>query len=427
MENFECYYPLVVSTQSVTTETAELNKHLYFPVAPAYPSRNAVPLSYFFVAEDVRADLERRASSHCIAPSNLPETVHCYHSLAPLEPPSTYPSRFFRHFTCWYKGINQRDGETYAICRLCDYKLPQQNLLTVVVDSWSHISHPNITKLHEAFTTSAFGNQSLCLVYDFIPGASPLSKISFHPSNPMHLRTLWSYLLQMLTVIGTLHEKNLCLRCIDPSKVLVISERLRINAVGALDFLESSELDFQADYLALGNMFVSILGPVNQATRVLSKWPTEFCNAILNLLDDTRPKSHTELISMYTPIVIQELNALRIRQDMLEEELMKSLENGRVARLLMKILFVIDRSEQWSETGDRYFVKLFRDYCFHTVDTNGKPVVDVGHVISCLNKLDAGSTEKIMLTSTDGRNCLIVSYEELKRCIQDSFQELFGE
>jgi ABC-type uncharacterized transport system YnjBCD ATPase subunit len=41
----------------------------------------------------------------------------------------------------------------------------------------------------------------------------------------------------------------------------------------------------------------------------------------------------------------------------------------------------------WSETGDRYLLKLFRDYVFHQVDEMGNPVVDMAHVLQCLNKV----------------------------------------
>jgi PAB-dependent poly(A)-specific ribonuclease subunit 3 len=78
----------------------------------------------------------------------------------------------------------------------------------------------------------------------------------------------------------------------------------------------------------------------------------------------------------------------------------------------------------WSETGDRYLVKLFRDYVFHQVDEQGQPVVDMVHVITCLNKLDAGIDEKIMLMSRDDQSCLIVSYKEIKNCIQSAFEDL---
>jgi PAB-dependent poly(A)-specific ribonuclease subunit 3 len=42
---------------------------------------------------------------------------------------------------------------------------------------------------------------------------------------------------------------------------------------------------------------------------------------------------------------------------------------------------------RWSETGDRYIIKLFRDYVYHQVDENGVPVVDMAHVLTCLNKV----------------------------------------
>ena len=41
----------------------------------------------------------------------------------------------------------------------------------------------------------------------------------------------------------------------------------------------------------------------------------------------------------------------------------------------------------WSETGDRYMLKLFRDYLFHQVDSNGAPWIDVSHMVQCLNKV----------------------------------------
>lgn len=42
---------------------------------------------------------------------------------------------------------------------------------------------------------------------------------------------------------------------------------------------------------------------------------------------------------------------------------------------------------QWSETGDRYMLKQFRDYVFHQVTPNGHPWVDLSHIVQCLNKV----------------------------------------
>jgi PAB-dependent poly(A)-specific ribonuclease subunit 3 len=139
---------------------------------------------------------------------------------------------------------------------------------------------------------------------------------------------------------------------------------------------------------------------------------------------------------------------------------MSELENGRLVRLLCKFGFINERPEyvslplraprddlvprfarepRWSETGDRYIIKLFRDYVFHQVDEGGNPVVNMSHVITCLNKvgfvfcspgflmpfcpqLDAGIDERIMLVSRDEQSCLVVSYKEIKSCIESSFR-----
>ena len=105
-------------------------------------------------------------------------------------------------------------------------------------------------------------------------------------------------------------------------------------------------------------------------------------------------------------------------QDSLESELTRELENGRLVRLLCKFGFINERPEfdhdpRWSETGDRYYIKLFRDYVFHSVDENGVPVVDMAHVLTCLNKLDAGVDEKVMLVSRDSMNCFVLSYKDV--------------
>ncbi len=46
-----------------------------------------------------------------------------------------------------------------------------------------------------------------------------------------------------------------------------------------------------------------------------------------------------------------------------------------------------DMDPSWSETGDRYILKLFRDYVFHQVYEDGSPALDFGHVVDSLNKV----------------------------------------
>ena len=69
----------------------------------------------------------------------------------------------------------------------------------------------------------------------------------------------------------------------------------------------------------------------------------------------------------------------------------------------------------------RYIIKLFRDYVFHSISPTGAPVLDLSHVITSLNKLDAGLDERIMLVSRDERSCLVVTYREIKACIEAAY------
>ena len=42
---------------------------------------------------------------------------------------------------------------------------------------------------------------------------------------------------------------------------------------------------------------------------------------------------------------------------------------------------------EWSETGDRYLLKLFRDYIFHQVTETGAAWVDFAHIVATLNRV----------------------------------------
>ena len=50
--------------------------------------------------------------------------------------------------------------------------------------------------------------------------------------------------------------------------------------------------------------------------------------------------------------------------------------------------------------------------------------MDLGHVITALNKLDAQDQEKIVLTSRDGKTLMVVSFADVARCMDNAFHEL---
>lgn len=98
-------------------------------------------------------------------------------------------------------------------------------------------------------------------------------------------------------------------------------------------------------------------------------------------------------------------------------------------RLLVKLAMVNERPDDngslsWSDTGDRYILRLFRDFVFHQKDAQGQNVTDLGHVIDALAKLDVGDAEAIPLCSPDGKTILVCTYEDVRRCLENAYGEL---
>jgi len=253
--------------------------------------------------------------------------------------------------------------------------------------------------------------------------------------------------------IKAAHSKGLAVRVIDPSKILLTGKnRIRINAVGVLDMLMYSTTptgdvdsqNMQQDLLNFGQVVV-IFGCGNLASISTSQIPkslehiqksysVEAKNLVLYLLSKpTAFKSIDDVLTLISPRLIDEIHAAHSYSDTLEHNLGGELENGRIVRLMCKLGFINERPEygasaggdtQWSETGDRYIIKLFRDHVFHQVDEEGRAVVDMAHVIYNLNKLDAFCDDRIMLMSRDEQSCLIVSYREVANCVASAYNEL---
>jgi PAB-dependent poly(A)-specific ribonuclease subunit 3 len=157
----------------------------------------------------------------------------------------------------------------------------------------------------------------------------------------------------------------------------------------------------QDDILNLGQLLMTLACKSLTATHNISKsidyiaqtYSQEMKNMILFLMSQPVPmKTVDQIISMLGPRIMQEINEVQTANDVLESDLGRELENGRLTRLMIKFGFINERPEfdmdpAWSETGDRYIIKLFRDYVFHQVDEAGLPVLDVAHVLTCLNKV----------------------------------------
>eukprot|EP00164_Ancoracysta_twista_P005483 GFYU01007519.1.p1 GENE.GFYU01007519.1~~GFYU01007519.1.p1 ORF type:complete len:722 (-),score=117.90 GFYU01007519.1:43-2208(-) len=374
---------------------------------------------------------------------DIPYNVGRFHSLYPLDDRSQQPHGIAGFSTTVFKGISSTDGVAYALRKFDTFR-PSNDISVGALEGWKKLHHPGIVNVREVFTTKEFSDKnSLCFVYDYYPGAESLEQRYLSVNSPsIPEPVLWSYICQLVSALRCIHMAGLACRVLEPHRVLLTgNSRVRINCCGIMDVMNEPakplpELQYE-DLCSLGKLIVLLtcknpaaLQNLTKYFEVISKvYSPALRDLVVYLLAWRGTTNIMEVCNMIAPKMLAEYEQAFNHVDVLENELAREMENGRISRLLIRLGFVNERPEydmdpQWSETGDRYLLKLFRDYAFHQVNENGDPVIDYGHVVETLNKLDAGVQEKVCLMSRDEKSVLVVSYKDLKRCVEGAFHEL---
>lgn len=433
----------------------------------------------YFLQDELRNDILSRneivnsIETEC---QDLPLEVENYHSLCQLESLPVHPKLPVQSST--YKATHNLTGVKYCLRRLHGFRL-QSTKCMQIVDMWKKLQHTNVVQLREVFTTKTFGDNSLVIVYDYHPGSQTLLSKYFIPSaestngysDPFsgevrpfsHKSTLhraatstllaeneiWSVIIQLSAGLRAIHQAGLACRTLDPTKIIITGKRIRFSCVAISDLAtydpsQTNPLTVvnhhqQDDLTALGKLILALAcrslqsvqrDQIQNSIELISRhYSSDLRNIILYLLSSSNRRSVTEIMPMIGARFYVQLDALQSQCDIQEDELAREMENGRLYRLLVKLGTVNERPElnldvTWSETGDRYMLKLFRDYLFHTVTEDGRPWLNQSHIVQCLNKLDAGTVEKVQLMSRDEQSVLVVTYAELKHCLEQAFSEL---
>ncbi|CCC71668.1 hypothetical protein NCAS_0H03580 [Naumovozyma castellii] len=428
-----------------------LQYHLY---APDPPPQLRLPLKpnertpeTLFIPNDLREQLvKKNLASLQIFPSGgaIPDIVQDYFGLVPLDfhQKEVTKDRYQGHKNSLYKVFSNLDGKVYILRRIHDVQIMDPQQIAKPFQKWNNLECNQIVKLRDLFLTTKFGDSSLCLVYDFYPQANSLYEHHFtnFPLVPITQDYLWTYLVQLTNAINVVHSKGFYIGLIDWDKIIVTGDpgRIKLSGCGAIDVLGANEeLDLhskqQMDFENLGQLLFKLASKIgNNANAKIDELSVDdqFKTVLQYLLNDTNDrKTINELSQLFIDKILSNVESSQGYAEYTEGILSRELENGRLFRLICKLNFIFGKIESrvdinWSESGEKFPIILFYDFVFHQVDETGKSVMDLTHVLRCLNKLDAGAPEKLILATPDEMNCIIISYKELKDLIDTTFRSM---
>ena len=407
----------------------------------------------------------REAQPHIFLPETLQRKYHGLFLLDSVPLPSV--SACLGYATSCYKALSGADPFVYCLRRVEGFRLSNFDLVQEAVAAWTRVSHPNVVGLRQAFATGEFTEVdgvgeggSLVYVYDYVDLAYTLSHWhEAHDRSALSETLLWDIALQLLSGVRAVHAAGLAVRVLHPSKVLVGPRvRIMINCAGLLDALHhpsvwqtNREIPDKNNAFAAQRRDMVCIGKILQSLAVggESVWDVGTLTSseqheLVSTLPSSLSRSFTGFIKalisgdhsaaqltasvgyMYSFKAEQQLTA----SDRMHAELRKSVDVGRLFQLLTKVNSIADRPGglledwKWAATGDRFLVGLFRDYLFFQADEFGRPTTDLSHVVDALAKVDVGSAESLMLSDREGGAVLVVSFMEIRRCIDSSFKQL---
>ncbi|PAA64504.1 hypothetical protein BOX15_Mlig015773g1, partial [Macrostomum lignano] len=399
----------------------------------------------------------------------LPQSLLHYSQLTPLENPSQIRrSATLGLPSLCYKAYNARQQQWVLLRRFVGASFQPANEAIAHLDALKEADHPHLAPVRDAFYTQAFGDQSACLVTDFYPGCATMLLV--HCSDPMKASSfqldaagrlapqsakrvplqsehvMWNLLLQLASAVRYCHARlNRAVRALGPSKVLVEDkQRLRVNLLGAREILcgipatdeDESAVAKQQDLVDLGRLLLVLacgtplaLQDLNAAMELVGRSYSKDLASVMHQLLYGVSKSIYDVMPAIGARFFDHLCESQLRVDFLELQLTRQLENGRLLRLISKLSTVCEREmpsePSWTDSTDRQMLRLFRDFVFHQTDSSGGfPWIDLAHIVSCLQKLDMGSQQRLCLVSRDSQQVMLVTYAEVKQWLDSCCAQL---
>ncbi|KAL2314477.1 PAB-dependent poly(A)-specific ribonuclease subunit pan3-like [Schizosaccharomyces pombe] len=399
----------------------------------------------------------------------LPSHVLSYHSLIPRRMIVTVLP-VLRYATSIYKVIDGNNGLPYSFVQLRDFTLLNDRNITNV-SPWTKVDSPHVIKIREAFTTHAFEQKSIVFVYNYLPScpslydlffASPVFRkrtSSFYFSQPLKAtkEVLWCFASQLISALYSIHSSGLAAKMVSLKNVLMVGKmRLAIFGLGIMDVIQEESTEpltslQRNDCRDVGLILLALATDTENVTLSTAKAHLTRLKTIVStdaslvelievLIFNEELRIQTLLPTMLS-YMVNNYESVLLMEDVYETYLAEQVENDRLLRLLLKLEFLDDRPEyvddpDWSASGVYFVIRLFRKYMFQvqTIDdaskkptlqsttTPPRKLLNKAHLLSCLNKLDAGTDEQILLEDEFTR--IIMSFKEVKTTINTAFMEL---
>ena len=431
-----------------------LQHHHYAPLEPLRETTkgNQRVGKDLFIPEDMRQRLHDKSEAFLrVFPNSTLPTVDFFHTLTPLQGVSQPNHARYQHSNTVYKAVSERDGKTYCLRRFHDLHVTTdtEHALRSARSIWSRVRSSSVVAVHLAFTTSKFGDASVIIASDYHPASETIAEKFFNKPYARPGRNLedimWSFIVQIANALKAIHSCNLAARIIDRTKIVVTDDnRFRLNGCAIQDVLDSTSHDMRdlqrQDVQKCGKVIVDLAHNLASHYGTKGRGPDvihrNYSERLTNVFTWFSDHSYTEnqvpidlLLTKLASDTIDVFDASLRADDALQSYLNREQENSRLVRLMTKLNCLNERPEyehdrSWSNHGARTVLPLFRDYIFHQVDAQGNPVVDMGHMLACLNKLDAGVEEKVTLTTRDEQSIIVVTFKELKQTVESAWSEL---
>lgn len=352
------------------------------------------------IALESRREMDPADPRHNAVPPN-------FTNVFPLENGNDGARSSFGYHMSVFKVMG-RDGHLYCLRRLDNVRSVSRMIASAISERWvtarnlnsgaAVVDHPGVVRFYRCFLS----NRAVFFLHQYIPGARTLRE-RFIDRNagggvPLPEPLIWSCITQLVSAMRSIHASNLACRTLQLNHILCSSSdgawgeggmmgnlRLRINCLGVVDALEfearKNLADMQReDIRDLGRIILSLatgtelnrsnaqVDAVRRSESFLAQnYSRDLHSLAMSLVGTTHPPSVREVSGIIAGRVFDELDASNSMFDRVDASLAAEYESGRSLRLLLKLGFVNERPEfgmnrRWSESGDCYVLKLFRDY-----------------------------------------------------------------